>query len=154
MPAPSTRQRRGFSPSPSGEATKTRGHRHRRTQMLSPSRSASGRRPTPTMPKARWSPHPSLRPATEEIEAALDAFRGDILQVPPQYSAVRVDGARAYDLARDGETMDLGARPLHVETLDVVGTARRPTMSPSRWSAARAVTCAPSPVTSGRARLS
>jgi len=61
-----------------------------------------------------------LRPATEEIEAALDAFRGDILQVPPQYSAVRVDGARAYDLARDGETMDLGARPLHVETLDVV----------------------------------
>lgn len=60
------------------------------------------------------------RPATEEIEAALGAFRGDILQVPPQYSAVRVDGARAYDLAREGETMELAERPLHVDELEIV----------------------------------
>lgn len=60
------------------------------------------------------------RPDTEAIEAALGAFRGDILQVPPQYSAVKVEGARAYDLARGGETLDLAARPLRVTRLDLV----------------------------------
>ena len=43
------------------------------------------------------------------IRAALPAFTGDILQVPPQVSAVKVEGARAYDLARAGETLDLAA---------------------------------------------
>ncbi|MBL9049828.1 MAG: tRNA pseudouridine(55) synthase TruB [Tabrizicola sp.] len=62
-----------------------------------------------------------LRPTDAQIEAALRAFRGDILQVPPQYSAVKVDGDRAYDLAREGETMDLAARPLWVESLTVLG---------------------------------
>ncbi|OYW51859.1 MAG: tRNA pseudouridine(55) synthase TruB, partial [Rhodobacterales bacterium 12-65-15] len=52
------------------------------------------------------------RPTDAGIEAALAAFRGDIAQVPPQYSAVKVDGDRAYDLAREGEVMDLAARPL------------------------------------------
>ena len=60
------------------------------------------------------------RPDPAAIEAALDAFRGDILQVPPQVSAVRVDGARAYDLAREGIAMDLGARPLHVARLTLI----------------------------------
>jgi len=60
------------------------------------------------------------RPGTQAIEAALDDFRGDIEQVPPQYSAVKVDGARAYDLARDGERLDLAPRPLHVDRLDLV----------------------------------
>ncbi|MFN3294840.1 MAG: tRNA pseudouridine(55) synthase TruB, partial [Gemmobacter sp.] len=60
------------------------------------------------------------RPDDAQIVAALDGFRGDIRQVPPQYSAVKVDGARAYDLARDGEAMDLAARPLHVARLDLV----------------------------------
>lgn len=58
-----------------------------------------------------------LRPSDNEIEAALGAFRGQIDQVPPQFSAVKVDGERAYDLARDGEAMDLAARPLWVESL-------------------------------------
>ena len=60
------------------------------------------------------------RPSDAEIEAALDAFRGQITQVPPQFSAVRVDGERAYDLAREGEVMDLAARPLFVERLEVI----------------------------------
>ena len=59
------------------------------------------------------------RPTDAAIEAALPAFRGDILQIPPQFSAVKVDGARAYDLARDGEILDLAARPLHVARLDM-----------------------------------
>jgi len=62
----------------------------------------------------------ALRPSDAEIEAALAAFRGDIQQVPPQFSAVKVDGERAYDLAREGEAMDLAARPLWVERLEVV----------------------------------
>jgi len=57
------------------------------------------------------------RPTDAQIEAALGAFRGDIQQVPPQFSAVKVDGERAYDLARGGETMDLAARDLWVERL-------------------------------------
>ncbi len=60
------------------------------------------------------------RPSAEDIRAALPAFRGDIMQVPPQYSAVKVDGERAYKRARDGEEMALKARPLLVESLELV----------------------------------
>jgi tRNA pseudouridine55 synthase len=63
----------------------------------------------------------ALRPNDAEIEAALAGFRGQIDQVPPQYSAVKVDGDRAYDLAREGEQMDLAARPLWVERLTFLG---------------------------------
>lgn len=61
-----------------------------------------------------------LRPADADIAAALDGFRGEIMQVPPQFSAVKVDGARAYALARAGEAMDLAARPLWVESLEMI----------------------------------
>lgn len=61
-----------------------------------------------------------VRPSDAEIEAALVAFRGDIQQVPPQFSAVKVDGERAYDLAREGEAMELAARPLWVERLEML----------------------------------
>jgi tRNA pseudouridine55 synthase len=60
------------------------------------------------------------RPTDGQIEAALGAFRGQIEQVPPQYSAVKVDGDRAYDLAREGEVMDLAARPLWVDSLTLL----------------------------------
>jgi tRNA pseudouridine55 synthase len=61
-----------------------------------------------------------LRPSDAEIEQALEQFRGEIRQVPPQFSAVKIDGARAYDLAREGETVDIAARPLWVERLEIV----------------------------------
>ncbi len=57
------------------------------------------------------------RPSDAEIKAALGAFVGDILQVPPQFSAVKIDGERAYKRAREGEELDLAARPLWVEEL-------------------------------------
>lgn len=60
------------------------------------------------------------RPDAAAIEAALSAFRGHIQQVPPQYSAVKVEGERAYDIARSGEAMDLAARDLFVERLDLL----------------------------------
>jgi len=62
----------------------------------------------------------ALRPDDDQIRAALAAFRGDILQVPPQFSAVKVEGERAYDLAREGVEMDLAARPLWVESLELI----------------------------------
>lgn len=57
------------------------------------------------------------RPDAGAVEAALGGFRGDIMQVPPAVSAVKVDGERAYELARAGEAVDLAARPLHVAEL-------------------------------------
>jgi len=62
------------------------------------------------------------RPADEEIEAHLAAFSGDIMQVPPTYSAVKVAGERAYDLAREGEDFALAARPARIDRLEM--TAR------------------------------
>ncbi len=62
------------------------------------------------------------RPSDDDIRAALPAFRGEIMQVPPQFSAVKVDGERAYALARAGEEMELAARELWVESLEM--TAR------------------------------
>ena len=57
------------------------------------------------------------RPDGAAIRAALPAFTGDILQVPPQISAVKVGGERAYKLSRAGETLVLAPRPLHVARL-------------------------------------
>jgi tRNA pseudouridine55 synthase len=53
-----------------------------------------------------------VRPSAEAAAKALEAFLGEIQQVPPIYSAIKVDGERAYDLARDGETVELEARPV------------------------------------------
>ncbi|MBI6630116.1 tRNA pseudouridine(55) synthase TruB [Pontibaca salina] len=58
-----------------------------------------------------------LRPTDDAIKAALGQFVGDIMQVPPQFSAVKIDGERAYKRARGGEQMEIAARPLWVEEL-------------------------------------
>lgn len=58
-----------------------------------------------------------IRPDDDTIKDALLAFVGDIEQVPPQFSAVKIDGERAYKKAREGENMELAARPLWVESL-------------------------------------
>ncbi len=57
------------------------------------------------------------RPSRSDIERELTGFRGLILQVPPQFSAIKVDGNRAYDLARDGEMIALAAREVLIEKL-------------------------------------
>ncbi len=58
-----------------------------------------------------------MRPSDEQIKSALSGFVGDIMQVPPKFSAVRIDGQRAYKLARDDEDFEIAARPLWVESL-------------------------------------
>ena len=62
------------------------------------------------------------RPSRDEIEAALIEFRGAIRQVPPRYSAIKIAGNRAYDLAREGEEVALEAREVMVHELDLVDT--------------------------------
>ena len=57
------------------------------------------------------------RPAKSEIESILLAFTGEILQRPPAFSAIKVAGERAYDLARAGEAVDLAERPVVIESL-------------------------------------
>ena len=60
------------------------------------------------------------RPDPAEIEAALPRFTGDIQQVPPRFSALKVDGARAYDLARDREEFELPPRTVTIDRLEIV----------------------------------
>jgi tRNA pseudouridine55 synthase len=60
------------------------------------------------------------RPAAAEIESLLPRFVGAILQTPPTFSAIRIAGSRAYDLARDGETFEIEARPIHVYRLELI----------------------------------
>ena len=61
-----------------------------------------------------------LRPSREAIEGLLPRFTGDIMQTPPAYSAIKVDGNRAYDLARAGEVVELEARPVAIQSLTLV----------------------------------
>jgi tRNA pseudouridine55 synthase len=55
-----------------------------------------------------------------QIESALAAFRGDILQVPPMYSALKQDGKRLYELARAGKEVVREARPVRVDSLEII----------------------------------
>lgn len=64
-----------------------------------------------------------VRPSVATVAAELPAFIGDIEQVPPAFSAIKVDGERAYDLARAGEPVELAARTVTVHDLRVVGAA-------------------------------
>ncbi|MDE9450388.1 tRNA pseudouridine(55) synthase TruB [Aliiroseovarius sp. Z3] len=60
------------------------------------------------------------RPSDDDIQAALSQFTGQIMQVPPKFSAVKIDGERAYKLAREGEEVEIAARPLWVEALTML----------------------------------
>ena len=60
------------------------------------------------------------RPDRAAIEAILPRFTGEIEQVPPQFSAVKIDGERAYDVAREGEKVDIPARTIDIHALSIV----------------------------------
>ncbi len=62
-------------------------------------------------------------PSPTDVAALLPRFTGEILQRPPAFSAIKVDGARAYDLARAGEIVELPARPVVISQLHVVDGA-------------------------------
>ncbi len=60
------------------------------------------------------------RPAREDIESLLPQFMGDVTQTPPIFSAIKVDGERAYDLARDGVAVELKPRVVYIEKLEIL----------------------------------
>ena len=60
------------------------------------------------------------RPAADAIRALLPSYTGLIQQVPPRFSAIKVEGERAYDLARDGAVVELSPRPVEIARLDLV----------------------------------
>ena len=62
-----------------------------------------------------------VRPTDEAIRAALPAFIGSIMQIPPAFSAIKVEGERAYDLARAGAPPELPARPAQVDRFELIG---------------------------------
>ncbi|HEY8189818.1 MAG TPA: tRNA pseudouridine(55) synthase TruB [Micavibrio sp.] len=60
------------------------------------------------------------RPSQQDIENILSRFTGEIMQTPPQFSAIKIDGERAYDIAREGGTVDLKPRLVYVESLELI----------------------------------
>ncbi|MDV3252530.1 tRNA pseudouridine(55) synthase TruB [Devosia sp. BK] len=61
-----------------------------------------------------------VRPERAALEALLPNFIGTIMQRPPIYSALKIDGERAYDLARAGETVELAPRPIEIDALELI----------------------------------
>ncbi|HSX16670.1 MAG TPA: tRNA pseudouridine(55) synthase TruB [Patescibacteria group bacterium] len=57
------------------------------------------------------------QPTIEEIHIALARFEGDIMQTPPMFSAIKIDGQRAYKLAREGKTPKMEPRPAHIDRI-------------------------------------
>ena len=62
-----------------------------------------------------------VRPTDDQLRAALPAFIGDIMQVPPIFSAIKIAGERAYDMAREGRAPVMEARPARVDRFELVG---------------------------------
>ncbi len=60
-----------------------------------------------------------VRPSLEAVRAALPAFVGEIQQTPPRFSAIKVDGQRAYDLAREGADFELESRPVTIHEAEL-----------------------------------
>jgi tRNA pseudouridine55 synthase len=64
--------------------------------------------------------HSEARPTSQTIEAHLPSFIGAIEQVPPRFSAIKIDGERAYDIARDGEEPELKPRVVNIDRLALI----------------------------------
>jgi len=60
-----------------------------------------------------------VQPTEVEIKNVLKTFVGDTMQTPPAFSAIKINGQRAYKLAREGKMPELAPRPIHIESLEV-----------------------------------
>lgn len=56
----------------------------------------------------------------EKIRKSVSEFQGDIMQIPPMYSALKVNGKKLYELAREGKTIERKARPVHIDSIDII----------------------------------
>lgn len=79
--------------------------------------------------------YPTAHITRELIEKTLKKFEGDIMQVPPVYSAVKIDGHRAYRMARKGSDVELQAKPIHVDEIELTD------FSPATMQASIRVVC-------------
>jgi len=69
-------------------------------------------------------------PPSANLRARLNEFTGEIEQVPPKFSAIKIDGKRAYDLARAGEAVEIKSRPVRVDRFELIeATANRATFA-------------------------
>ncbi len=60
------------------------------------------------------------RPSKNEIKALLPQFIGEVEQIPPQFSAVKIEGERAYDMAREGQAVAIKSRLVHINSLEII----------------------------------
>lgn len=79
-----------------------------------------GKKSTTGDPEGELSDVSDREPSREEIETALEQFRGEIQQRPPIFSAIKINGKRAYHLARNGEEVEIPLRTVHVFRLEIV----------------------------------
>ena len=109
----------GLLPIALGEATKTVSHAMDGRKIYRFTAQWGEERTTDDL-EGEVSATSAKRPSREEIESILPRFTGEIMQAPPAFSAIKVDGERAYDLARAGEAVDLAPRPVFIEELKLV----------------------------------
>ncbi|MCH5240341.1 MAG: tRNA pseudouridine(55) synthase TruB [Muribaculaceae bacterium] len=67
--------------------------------------------------------YPTEHITEERVREVLESFQGDILQVPPVYSAVKIDGKRAYKYARKGNEVELKAKPISIKEIELLSYA-------------------------------
>lgn len=79
--------------------------------------------------------YPTAHITRELIEKTLKKFEGDVMQVPPVYSAVKIDGHRAYKMARKGNDVELQAKPIHIDEIELTD------FSPTTMQASIRVVC-------------
>lgn len=109
----------GLLPIALGEATKTVSHAMDGRKIYRFTAQWGEERTTDDL-EGEVSATSAKRPSRDEIESILPRFTGEIMQAPPAFSAIKVDGERAYDLARAGEAVDLAPRPVFIEELKLV----------------------------------
>ena len=112
----------GVLPIALGEATKTVSHAMDGRKIYRFTASWGEERTTDDL-EGEVTARSNKRPTQLEIESILYRFIGDIQQAPPAFSAIKVDGERAYDLARAGETVTLAERPVFIAELRLAGVA-------------------------------
>lgn len=79
--------------------------------------------------------YPTAHITRKLIEKTLKKFEGDVMQVPPVYSAVKIDGHRAYKMARKGNGVELQAKPIHIDEIELTD------FSPATMQASIRVVC-------------
>lgn len=76
---------------------------------------------TPTLdPEGKLTRVARFQPSEQQISTVLSSFVGKIMQVPPDFSALKINGRRAYDLARQGQAVDLPARPVEIYEIELI----------------------------------